>query len=300
MAMTRQQFARDLQAGINAHFGLSYKKHKEEWSQIYEKKTSKKAYEEQVLRVGLGEAHEKAEGAAIIFDAGQEGWVARTTHYTYGLACAFTKESIRDNLYDNLAEEFGTELGRALQHAKEVRAASILNNAFDSNYIGGDGVSLCNSAHPLYAGGSFSNVLSTNTDLSEEAIEDAYIAVDGFVNDRGRPEKFAIKKLIIPRQLRFRAERLRKSTGRVGTANNDINTIKEMGIIDDVAINHYLMDPDAWWLQTDCELGLQYWQRDPVERAMETDFDTGNMKYKASERYSFNWANPRCIIGSAG
>lgn len=301
MVMTRQEFARDLQTGINAHFGMSYKKHPEEWSKIYEKKTSKKAYEEQVLRVGLGEAHEKAEGGVITFDTGAEGWVARASFYTYALAFAITKEAIRDNQYDDLSEVYGRELGKALQHAKEVRGASLLNNAFDSNYIGGDGVSLCNSAHPLWAGGSFSNVLPTAADLTEEALEDAHIAIDGFVNDRGRPQMFKVKQLVIPRQLRFRAERIRGSQHRVGTALNDINALKSLGYLDkEPVINHYLIDPDAWWLQTDCELGLQFWQRDGVEKGMETDFLTGNMMYKATERYGFSFTDPRCIYGSAG
>lgn len=301
MVMTRQTFARDLQDGLNAHFGMSYDKHPEEWSKIFEKKTSKRSYEEQVMRVGLGEAHEKAEGSVITFDAGAEGWVSRVTFYTYALGIAFTEESIDDNLYGDISEQFGKELGKSLQHAKEVRGANILNNAFSSSHIGGDGVSLCNSAHPLYAGGNFTNVLSTAADMSEEALEDMLISIGGFVNERGRPIKVLPKQLIIPRQLRFQTERVLKTERRVGTALNDINAIKSGSYLDGgFTVNHYLMDPDAFWLQTDVEQGLMYWQRKGVKKGMETEFGTGNMMYKVSERFGFSFTDPRCIYGSEG
>lgn len=301
MVMTRQTFARDLQDGINAHFGMSYDKYPEEWSKLYEKKTSKRAYEDQVLRVGLGDAHEKAEGGVITFDTGAEGWVSRVNFYVYALAFAVTEESIDDNLYADIAEIYGRELAKSLRHAKEVRGAAILNNSFDSNYKGGDQKQLCASDHPLYEGGAFTNVLATSADLSEEALEDMLITIGGFVNDRGRPIMVKPKHLVIPRQLEFIAQRILKSTRRVGTANNDINAIKEGSYLDGgFLVNHYLVDPDAFWIQNDVEQGLMYWQRKGVKKGMETDFRTGNMMYKVTERFGFSWTDPRCMMGSAG
>ena len=301
MVMTRQTFARDLQDGINAHFGMSYNKRAEEWSKIFEKKTSKKAYEEQVQRVGFGEAVEKGEGGVITFDAGAEGWVSRVNFYTYGLAFAVTEESIEDNLYDDIAEIYGRELAKSLRHAKEVRGASILNNSFSSSYLGGDAKSLCASDHPLYEGGAYTNVLATAADLSEESLEDMMISVEGWVDDRGKPILVKPEMLIIPRQLRFTAERILKTTRRVGTALNDINAIKEGAYLDNgFEVNHYLVDPDAYWLKTDVEQGLMYWSRRGIKKGMETDWRTGNMMYKATERYGFSWTDPRCVIGSAG
>jgi phage major head subunit gpT-like protein len=280
MVMNRATFARDLQDGIDSHFGMSYKKWPEQWSQIYEKRTSKRAFEEQVMRVGLGEAVE---------------------HSTYALAFSITQEAIDDNLYANIAEEFGSELAQALKHAKEVRGWSLLNNAFDSNYTYGDGVSLCNSAHPLWVGGNFSNVLSTAADLSEEALEDMITAVTGFVDDRGHPRKVIADKLVIPYQLNFQADRILQTEGRVGTANNDINALKRGRYLPGgVVSSHYLTDPDAYFLQTDVPKGLTYWQRKGVQKGMEKEFTTGNLMYKVSERFSFSNTDPRSVFGSSG
>lgn len=303
MVMTRAQFARDLQDGLNAHFGMEYDLRSQEaqWKEIFKQKTSKKAYEEQVLRVGLGEAVEKAEGSMITFDQGAEGWVSRVQFTTYALAFAITEEAIEDNLYADLGEVYSKELARALQHAKNVRGADILNNAANSAYAGGDGKPLCASDHPLYMGGAFSNKLPTAADLSEESLEDACIAIDGFVNDRGRPIIVKPQKLIIPRQLMFVAHRILNATKRVGTALNDPNALKDMGYIPGGAkVNHFLRDPDAWFLLNDVELGLQYWQRRGVKKGMETDFKTGNMMYKVSERFGFSWADPRDVYMSEG
>lgn len=301
MAMTRAQFSRDLQDGINAHFGMAYDKWGSEYTKIFETKTERKrAFVDQVLRIGLGEAQYKPEGGVITFDSGAEGWVSRVTFHTYALAFAITEEAIEDNLYDNLAEVYGPELARALQHAKEVRGADILNQSFNSDYVGGDGQALCSSAHPLYFGGTQSNTLSTSADLSEEAYEDAMIQMAGYVNDRNRPIQVKAKQMIIPRQLTYVAHRLRNTTGRVGTANNDINALKDRGDFGDLVINHYLTDPDAWWIQTDVPLGLMFWQRRKVKRGMEGDFRTSNMMYKASERFGFSWTDWRCIFGSPG
>lgn len=301
MVMTRAMFSRDLQDGINAHFGMAYESHKTQYTNIFKERTSKRAYEEMVLRVGLGEAQEKAEGGMITFDQGAEGWISRVDFYTYALAFAITEEAIDDNLYADLSEVYGKELGKALQHAKEVRAANILNNAWNSNYTGGDGQPLLSKNHPLYAGGAFSNTLATSSDLSEEALEDAYIQIGGFVNDRNRPVIVKVEKMHIPRQLAFQADRILKSTKRVGTNLNDINALKEGDYLPKgYDVNHYFIDPDAWFLQTDTDLGLTYWKRKGVKRGMETDFRTGNQMYKASERYGFGWTDPRCLFGSAG
>lgn len=302
MVMTRAQFARDLQDGIAAHFGLTYDDYEPEWTKIFAKKTeSKRAYVEKVMRVGLGEAKEKTEGGVIQFDAGAEGWVSRVTFSTYALAIAFTEEAIDDNLYGDLSETYGKEIGKALQHAKEVRLAQIINESFNANYIGGDNKPLCASDHPLWAGGAFSNKLSTAADLSEEALEDALIQLGGFVNDRHRPIVVKAKQLLLPRQQVFRADRILKTEGRVGTALNDINAIKTGRYIPgDYVVNHYFVDPDAWWIQTDVDHGLEFWQRKAVKRGMETDWRTGNMMWKAQERWGGSFTDPRCLIGSEG
>lgn len=299
MVMTRAQFARDLEDGLNAHFGMSYDSHAPQWSDIFETKSSRRAYEEQVLRVGLGEASEKAEGSVITFDQGAEGWISRVTFHTMALAFAITEEAIDDNLYADLSEAFSKELAKALQHSKEVRGANILNNSFNSSYKGGDAVELCSTSHPLYAGGYLSNKLPTAADISEESLEDALIAISGFVNDRGRPIVVKAKKVIAARQQVFKLDRILKSTGRVGTDLNDINAIKNGSYIPGgYSVNHYLLDPDKWWLQTDVDLGLMHWKRKGVKRGMETDFRTGNLMYKAQERYGFSWTDPRCVYGS--
>jgi hypothetical protein len=299
--MTRAQFARDLQDGINAHFGMSYDEYDPEWSQIFSKRTSKRAFEDQVLRVGLGEAVEKPEGGVITFDAGAEGWVSRVTFSTYALACSFTEEVIDDNLYADLSEVYGKELGKALQHAKEVRGANVLNKALDTNYAGGDGQPLGSSTHPLYAGGYYSNVLGTPADISEESLEDICIQMAGYVNDRGRPIVVKPKQLIIPRQMIFQTERILKTDGRVGTDLNDANVIKQGKFIPGgYMVNHYLIDPDQYYVQTDVDLGLMYWQRKGVKKGMETDWRTGNLMYKVTERFGFSFTDPRCIFVVSG
>lgn len=301
MAMTRAQFARDLQDGINAHFGMAYDNHSKKYTEIFEIKTSKKAYEEQVLRVGLGEAVDKAEGQMIVFDQGAEGWVSRVSFHTIALGFAITEEAIDDNLYADLGELYAGELAKSLNHTVEVRAANIVNNAHDSNYVGGDGVPLASTAHPLWGGGFFSNKLATSSDLSEEALEDAMIAIDGFVDDRGKPIVIKGKKLLIHRSNTFVAHRIMNSNGRVGTANNDPNALKDMGYLPGgIHVNPYFRDPDAWHIQTDQAMGLQFWNRKGLKRGMETDFRTGNMMYKAQRRFGVSWADPRCFYSSDG
>lgn len=301
MVMTRAQFARDLQDGIDAHFGMSYDDWPPVYKKIFETRTSKRAFEEQVMRVGLGEAVEKPEGGMITFDSGGEGWIMRVEFYTYSLAIAFTEEAIDDNLYADLSEEYGKEMGKSLQYAKEVRGSNIVNNAFNTSFTGGDGVCLLNVNHPLYAGGYYSNTFATAADISEEALEDAHIQVSGYVNERGRPIVVRPKKAILPRQLEFQYNRIMKATKRSGMVSNDPNVLKDGDYIPDgYVINPYLVDPDAWFLQTDTEKGLTYWQRKGVKRGMETDFRTGNMMYKVGERFGFSWTDPRCLFGSAG
>lgn len=302
MVMTRAQFARDLQDGINAHFGMSYKTWQPEYTRIFDKKTeNRRAYIENVLRVGLGEAVETPEGGMITFDSGAEGWVSRVDFYKYTLAIAFTEESIDDNLYGDLSEIYGKEMGKSLQHAKEVRGANILNNATSTSYTGGDSKPLLAVDHPLWGGGAYSNTFSTPADVSEEAFEDACIQVAGYVNDRGRPIIIKIKKAIVPRQQEFVMERILKATKRVGTNLNDPNVLKDGGYIPDgYMVSHFVVDPDAWWLQTDADQGLEFWQRKAVQKKMETDFRTGNLMWKVSERFGFGWTDPRCLFGSSG
>lgn len=301
MVMTRAQFARDLQDGLDAHFGMSYDGWKPVYTRIFEKRTSNRAFEEQVLRVGLGEAVEKPEGGMITFDTGAEGWIMRVEFYTYSLAVAFTEEAIDDNLYGDLSEEYGKEMGKSLQYAKEVRGSNIINNAFSTSYTGGDGKQLLAVDHPLWGGGVYSNTLSTAADISEEALEDAHIQVGGYVNDRGRPIVVKIERAIIPRHLEFTYNRIMTATKRPGTFSNDPNVLKDMDKISDgYIVNPYLIDPDAWFLQTSVEKGLTYWQRKGVKRASETEFRTGNMQFKVSERFGYSWTDPRCLFGSSG
>jgi hypothetical protein len=301
MVMTRAQFARDLQDGINAHFGMSYEAWRPVYSRIFEKRTSKRAYEEMVLRVGLGEAVEKPEGGMITFDAGAEGYITRVDFYTYSLAFSITEEAIDDNLYADLSEVYGKELARALNHSREVRAGNLLNNAVNSSFTGGDQQPLASISHPLWGGGSFSNTFATPSDISEEAFEDAHIQVAGWVNDRGRPIQVQIEKAILPRAQEFQYNRIMTATKRVGTQLNDPNVLKDLDKISDgYVISPYLVDPDSWYLQTDADLGLTYWERKGIKKGMETDFRTGNLMYKASFRIGFSWGDPRCIFMSSG
>jgi Mu-like prophage major head subunit gpT len=301
MAMTRAQFARDLQDGLNAHFGMAYNAHEKQYTQIFETKTSKKAFEEQVLRVGLGEAVDKAEGQMITFDAGAEGWVSRVNFHTIALGFAITQEAIDDNLYADLGQTYAGELAKSINHTVEVRGANILNNAHNPAYLGGDGQPLASTSHPLYAGGSFSNKLATSADLSEEALEDAMIAIDSFVDDRGKPIIVKAQKLMIHRNNMFVAHRILNSTLRVGTSNNDANAMKDLNYLPGgTVVNSYFRDPDAWHIKTDSGMGLQFWNRKGLTRGTETDFRTGNMMYKAQRRIGYSWADPRCIYSSDG
>lgn len=297
--MTRAQFRKSLQDGLNTHFGLEYRNHPEEWRSIFSIQRSNKAFEEDVLVTGFGGAPEKAEGGPVAYDSGGEGWVARYTHVTISLAFALTEEAMEDNLYNSLGSKYARHLARAMRYTKEIRGANILNNGFDSNYTGGDGKSLFATDHPLAGGGTLSNTFETAMDLSEAAIENALISIDGFVDDRGIPIKAMGKKLIVPKELRYVACRLMETANRPATADNDINAIRRMNMLPDgYDVNHYLSDPDNWFIPTDVPDGLKHFLRKGIQRGTEGDFETGNMRYKTRERYSFGWTDFRGAYGS--
>jgi hypothetical protein len=285
---------------LNALFGLEYKNYADEHTQIFDVENSDRAFEEEVMLSGFANASVKPEGSSVNFDSATESFTARYTHETLALAFSITEEAIEDNLYDRLASRYTKALARSMANAKQVKAANVLNNAFDSNFTGGDGVELCSAVHPI-TGGTFKNELSTSADLNETSLEQSLIDIAAMTDDRGL--KIAAKgtKMIIPSALQFTAERLMKSTGRVGTADNDINAVANMGMIPQgYVVNHYLTDTDAFFIKTDVPNGLKMFVRSPVKTSMEGDFETGNVKYKARERYSFGFSDPRGIFGSPG
>jgi hypothetical protein len=300
MAISRAQLVKELEPGLNALFGLEYKNYADEHTQIFDIENSDRAFEEEVMLSGFANASVKPEGSSVNFDSATESFTARYTHETLALAFAITEEAIEDNLYDRLASRYTKALARSMANAKQVKAANVLNNAFDSNFTGGDGVELCSAVHPI-TGGTFKNELSTSADLNETSLEQSLIDIAAMTDDRGL--KIAAKgtKMIIPSALQFTAERLMKSTGRVGTADNDINAVANMGMIPQgYVVNHYLTDTDAFFIKTDVPNGLKMFVRSPVKTSMEGDFETGNVKYKARERYSFGFSDPRGIFGSPG
>ena len=300
MAISRGQLVKELEPGLNALFGLEYKNYANEHAEIFDTENSDRAFEEEVMLSGFGNAAVKPEGQSVNYDAAQETFTARYTHETLALAFSITEEAIEDNLYDRLASRYTKALARSMANAKQVKAANVLNNAFDSSFTGGDGVELCSAVHPI-TGGTFKNELSTSADLNETSLEQSLIDIAAMTDDRGL--KIAAKgtKMIIPSALQFTAERLMKSTGRVGTADNDINAVANMGMIPQgYVVNHYLTDTDAFFIKTDVPNGLKMFVRSPVKTSMEGDFETGNVKYKARERYSFGFSDPRGIFGSPG
>jgi len=301
MVMNRAQFARQLLEGINTIFGMEYREYPELWRQSFEVSRSRKAYEEDVLNIGLGLARVKPEGQGIEYDGGREAWTKRYQHETIALGFVLTEEAIDDNLYGSLSSKYAKGLARSLQQTKEIKGHAIWNNAFDSNYVGGDGKELLATDHPLAYGGTFANELSTPADLSETALEDAIIRIKDFVDDRGLRINAMPKKLIVPNTLMFTAERILKSSLRPGTADNDVNATKSLGYFSTgFAATPYLTDPDAWFIVTDVQDGLKHMVRKNVQRGQEGDFDTGNFKYKATERYAFGWTDPRGAFGSPG
>jgi hypothetical protein len=300
MAISRSQLVKELEPGLNALFGLEYKRYENEHEQIFDKETSDRAFEEEVMLSGFGNAAVKAEGSGVSYDQAQETFTARYTHNTIALAFAITEEAIEDNLYDRLASRYTKALARSMANTKQVYAANVLNNAFNTTYLGGDGVALCSTSHPTLAG-TFSNTLATAADLNETSLEQALIDIAAFTDERGLKIAAQGLKLIIPSALQFTADRLMKSAGRVGTSDNDINAIKDMGMVPQgYTVNHFLTDSDAFFIKTDAPNGLKYFERAPIKTSMEGDFETGNVRYKARERYSFGWSDPRGIYGTAG
>ena len=301
MAISRAQLAKELEPGLNALFGMEYARYENEHAEIFDTESSDRAFEEEVLIVGFGNAEVKTEGQGVDYDTASEGFTARYTHETGALAFALTEEAVEDNLYDRLGARYTKALARSMAHTKQVKAANVLNNAFSSSYTGGDGLSLINTAHTLAGGGTWANRASTMADLNETSLENALIGISTFVDDRNMILALQGTKLIVPPQLQFIADRLLESPGRVGTADNDINAVKNMGLLPQgYSVNHFLTDTDAWFVLTDCPDGFKHFERSPISTSMEGDFDTGNVRYKARERYSFGWSNPRCVYGSQG
>ena len=301
MAISRAQLVKELEPGLNALFGMEYARYEDETREIFETESSDRAFEEEVLITGFGNAPVKREGDGVEFDTAYEGFTARYTHETIALAFALTEEAVEDNLYDRLGARYTKALARSMAHTKQVKGANVLNNAFSSSYTGGDGLSLVNSSHTLAGGGTFSNRPSTYVDLNDTSLEDSLITVSTFVDDRNLTLALQGMKLVVPPQLQFIAERLLETPGRVGTADNDINALKNMGMISQgYAVNHFLTDTDAWFVLTDCPDGMKHFERTSLSTNMEGDFDTGNVRFKARERYSFGWSNPRGIYGSSG
>jgi hypothetical protein len=301
MAISRAQLVKELEPGLNALFGLEYKRYENEASQIFDSESSDRAFEEEVMLSGFGTADVKPEGSGVQYDDAQETYTARYTMETVALAFALTEEAIEDNLYDRISSRYTKALARSMATSKQVKGANVLINATaSSGYTGGDGVVLVSSAHPTLNGNQ-SNRPTTYSDLSETSLEQALIDIAGYQDERGLKIAAQGMKMIIPKELEFTAERILKSQGRVGTADNDINAIKSMGMVPQgYTVNHYLTDTDAWFIKTDVPNGLKHFVRAPLKTAMEGDFDTGNVRYKARERYSFGWSDWRGIYGNTG
>ena len=301
MAISRAQLVKELEPGLNALFGLEYDRYTNETAEIFTTETSDRAFEEEVMLSGFGSAATKAEGASVTFDDAKEAFTARYTHQTIALAFAITEEAIEDNLYDRLGNRYARALARSMANPKQVKGAEILNNAFSSSQLGGDGVVLCSTAHPTVSGTNLSNTFTTQADLSETSLESALINIAAFIDERGLRISIQGTKLILPKELQFTAERILKSPLRVGTADNDINAIANMNMIPEgYRVNHYLNDTNAWFIKTDTPNGFKHFVRAALRTAMEGDFDTGNVRYKARERYSFGFSDPRCVYGSSG
>ena len=300
MAISRQQLAKELEPGLNALFGLEYQNYENQHTEIFDTETSDRAFEEEVMLTGFANASVKAEGSAVSFDSANESFTSRYTHETIALAFSITEEAIEDNLYDSIAKRYTKALARSMANTKQIKAANVLNNAFSSGSAGGDGKELCATDHPTQAG-TFSNEVTTSADLNETSLEQAMIDIAAFTDERGLKIAARGVKMIIPSELQFTAERLMKTANRTGTADNDINAIVSKGMISGgYVVNNYLTDTDAFFIKTDVPNGLKMFQRAALKTAMEGDFDTGNVRYKARERYSFGFSDPRGIFGSPG
>ena len=301
MAISRAQLSKELEPGLNALFGMEYARYENQHSEIFTTESSDRSFEEEVMLSGFGAAPTKSEGTGVAFDDANEAYTARYNHETVALAFSITEEAVEDNLYDRLSARYTKALARSMAHTKQVKAAAVLNNAFDSTVTGGDGKELCATDHPLTNGSTFANEPSTAADLNETSLEDALIKIAGFVDERGLIVALRGMKLIIPRQLQFVAERIMNSTLRVGTSDNDANALKNMGMLPEgYVVNDFLTDTDAFFIMTATPRGFLHFERVALSTGMEADFDTGNMRYKARERYSFGFSDPRCVFGSPG
>ena len=300
MAISRAQLVKELEPGLNALFGLEYDRYENEHAEIFTTESSDRAFEEEVMLSGFANAAVKAEGAAVTFDNANESFTSRYTHETVALAFAITEEAVEDNLYDSIARRYTKALARSMANTKQIKGANVLNNGFSSSFPGGDGKELFATDHPSQSGDQ-KNELSTSADLSETSIEQALIDIAAFTDERGLKIAARGVKMIIPSELQFTAERIMKSPARVGTADNDLNAIASKGMIPQgYVVNNFLTDTDAFFIKTDVPNGLKMFERAAIKTAMEGDFDTGNMRFKARERYSFGFSNPRAVYGSKG
>jgi len=301
MAISRAQLLKELLPGLNALFGLEYARYGEEHKEIYETETSERSFEEETKLSGFSAAPVKNEGSAIRYDNGQEAWTARYNHETIALGFSLTEEAIEDNLYDSLSARYTKALARAMSYTKQVKAAAVLNSGFSNSYPGGDGVALFSTAHPLVSGGTNSNTPSTQADLNETSLENAVIQIAAWTDERDLLIAAKPRKLIVPSALQFVATRLLETSLRVGTNDNDINALKNNGSIPEgYTINHFLTDTNGWYLTTDVPNGMKHFIRTPLSNSMDGDFDTGNVRYKSRERYSFGWSDPLGMFGSQG
>jgi hypothetical protein len=301
MAISRAQLLKELLPGLNALFGLEYARYGEEHKEIFETESSERSFEEETKLSGFSAAPVKNEGSAIAYDNAQEVFTARYNHETIALGFSLTEEAIEDNLYDSLSSRYTKALARAMAYTKQTKAAAILNNGFDTDYAGGDGQPLFSASHPLVSGGTNSNIPTTPADLNETSLEAAVIQIAAWTDERGLLIAAKPRKLVVPPSLMFVATRLLETELRVGTADNDINALKSNGSIPEgYTVNHFLTDTDAWFLTTDVPNGLKHFVRTPMQNSMDGDFDTGNVRYKARERYSFGWSDPLGMYGSEG
>ena len=303
MAISRAQLLKELLPGLNALFGLEYARYGEEHKEIYETETSERSFEEETKLSGFSAAPVKNEGQAIAYDNAQEAWTTRYNHETIALGFSITEEAVEDNLYDSLSARYTKGLARAMAYTKQVKAAAVINNGFtnSSAYYGGDGVPLFSTAHPLVSGGSNSNRPTVGADLNETSLEAAVIQIAAWTDERGLLIAAKPKKMIVPPALQFVATRLLETSLRVGTTDNDINALKNNGSIPEgYTINHFLTDSNGWYLTTDVPNGMKHFVRTPLQNGMDGDFDTGNVRYKSRERYSFGWSDPLGIFGSPG
>jgi hypothetical protein len=301
MAINRAQLVQELEPGLNALFGLEYSRYENEHTEIFDTENSDRAFEEEVMLSGFGEAPVKGEGAAVSYDYAQETFTARYSHETVALAFALTEEAIEDNLYDSISARYTKALARSMSQTKQVKAANVLNNGFSTSFPGGDGQPLMTTGHPTLTAGDQANEPSTAADLNETSLENAMIDISAFKDERGLKTNVQARKLIVPPALQFVADRLINTPNRVGTSDNDINALRNMSMLPDgYVVNHFLTDTDAFFIKTDAPNGLKHFVRSPMSTGMEGDFETGNMRYKARERYSFGFSDWRGIYGSPG